>query len=123
MSSLIEISNKYYNDSLKLVKDNKVSAAINNLEKALKYYCRDIDTLNLMGLCKYKLCDFQGANFYWRKSLEYRPYNNRAQYYLDILEGEEFKEILEIYNEGIVNFNSGKYKESIQVMKDINKIK
>ncbi|WP_294342146.1 tetratricopeptide repeat protein [uncultured Clostridium sp.] len=122
MSSLIEISNKYYNDSLKLVKDNKVSAAINNLEKALKYYCRDIDTLNLMGLCKYKLCDFQGANFYWRKSLEYRPYNNRAQYYLDILEGEEFKEILEIYNEGIVNFNSGKYKESIQVMKDINKI-
>ena len=93
MSSLIELSNKYYNDSLKLVQDNKISTAIKNLEKALKYYCRDVDTLNLMGLCKYKLCDFAGACFYWHKSLEYRPDNNRAQHYLDILEGEGFKEI------------------------------
>lgn len=121
MSSLIELSNKYYNDSLKLVQDNKVSTAIKNLEKALKYYCRDIDTLNLMGLCKYKLCDFTGACFYWHKSLEYRPDNNRAQYYLDILEGEEFKEILEIYNEGISNYNKGNYKESIKIIKDINR--
>lgn len=121
MSSLIELSNKYYNDSLKLVQDNKISTAIKNLEKALKYYCRDVDTLNLMGLCKYKLCDFAGACFYWHKSLEYRPDNNRAQHYLDILEGEEFKEILEIYNEGISNYNKGNYEESIKILREINR--
>lgn len=121
MSSLIEISNKYYNDSLNLVKDNKISTAIKNLEKALKYYCKDVDTLNLMGLCKYKLCDFAGACFYWHKSLEYRPDNNRAQYYLDIIEGEEFTKLLETYNEGISRYNKGDYEESIKIIKDINK--
>lgn len=121
MSSLIEISKKYYNDSLELVKDNKISVAVKKLEKALKYYCRNVDILNLMGLCKYKLCDFAEASFYWHKSLEYRSDNNRASYYLSILEGKEFEEILEIYNKGIAKYNEGNYKEAIKIIKVINK--
>lgn len=122
MNNLIEISNTYYNNALDCVKDNKISKAVKLLEKCLRYYARDIESLNLMGICEYMLCNFDKAYFYWCKSLTYDTENNRAGYYLDFLNSDEFKVLIEKYNLAIDNINNLKYEDAINLLKEITKL-
>lgn len=120
MDNLINISYLYYNKSLDFIEKNNISAAKENLEKAIKVYSKDIDMLNLMGLCEYYFCDFNRANFYWKKSLEISEVDNIAHKYIEEkLKTDEFDRIIEKYNIGLDYFNDGKYEESIKIFKNI----
>ena len=120
MNNLIEISNVYYNNALELIKDNKVSKAVTLIEKCLKYYAKDVQVLNLMGICQYMLCDFDKAYFYWSKSLSCDTDDNRANYYLEDLNSEEFKSFISKYNLAIDDINNLKYKDAIITLEEIN---
>ncbi|OBR94142.1 MULTISPECIES: tetratricopeptide repeat protein [Clostridium] len=122
MNNLIEISNIYYNNALDYVKNNKISKAVKLLEKCLKYYAKDVQTLNLMGICQYMLCNFDKSYFYWRKSLTYDMQNNRAGHYLNSLNSDEFKILIEKYNLAIDNINNLKYEDAINALKEINQL-
>lgn len=122
MNNLIEISNIYYNNSLELVKSNKISKAVELIEKCLKYYAKDVQVLNLMGMCQYMLCDFDKAYFYWSKSLVCDTENNRAKYYLDVLNSDNFKMVIEKYNLAIDNVNNFRYKDAISVLEEIRQL-
>ena len=119
MNDLIEITNIYYNNALDLVKNNKVSLAVELLEKCLNYYAKDTQVLNLMGICQYVLCDFDKAYFYWCQSLMCGQETNRANYYLDILNSNDFQELIKNYNLAISNVNNLNYKEAIDILSKI----
>ncbi|WP_300276156.1 tetratricopeptide repeat protein [Peptacetobacter sp.] len=122
MDNLINISYLYYNKSLDFIKKNNISLAKENLDKAIKVYSKDIDILNLLGLCEYYLCNFNEANFYWKKSLEINKINNLAQKYIEEkLKTNKFSEIMEKYNIALDCFDNDRYEESINIFKNILK--
>lgn len=120
MDNLINLSNIYYNKALKYVRERKISKAIPLMEKSLKYYSKDIQTLNLMGLCQYVLCHFDKANFYWSKSLECNIENNRAKHYLDYLNSDECQKIIDKYNLAISSIQRDEYEKAINILCEIN---
>lgn len=120
MNNLIQISNIYYNNALDLVKNNEISKAVELIEKCLKYYAKDVQALNLMGLCQYILCDFDKAYFYWSKSLVCDDKNNRAKYYLDVLNSDNFKMVIQKYNSAIDSINNFRYKDAINTLEEIS---
>lgn len=121
MKDLIEISKSYYNSALELVEENKISKAIEILEKSLKCYCKNTEVLNLIGLCEYVSCNFDKAYFYWDKSLELCKKNNKADNYLKMLNSREFDVLLSKYNLAIDNLDNSNYKQTIKILKEIIK--
>ncbi|TCT16000.1 tetratricopeptide repeat protein [Natranaerovirga pectinivora] len=121
MNNLIEISNIYYTKALELIKHNKISQAVDLIHICLKYCAKDVQALNLMGICQYMLCDFDKAYFYWSKSVAFDNENNRANYYLDTLNSDSFKKVIKKYNSAIDNINNFKYKDAISILKEIKK--
>lgn len=119
MNNLINISFLYYNKALDLINENNISAAKKNLEKAAEIYLKDIDILNLLGLCEYYLCNFNKANYYWNKSIRLNSNCNSAYNYLDELKTQKFNDFMDRYNIGLDYFEREKYVESIEVFESI----
>lgn len=119
MNNLINISFLYYNKALDLINENNISAAKKNLEKAAEIYLKDIDILNLLGLCEYYLCNFNKANYYWNKSIRLNSNCNSAYNYLDELKTQKFNDFMDRYNIGLDYFEIEKYVESIEVFESI----
>lgn len=122
MDNIIQISFKHYNEALRLIQAGYISKAKEEIEKSLKFYCKDTDILNLMGCCEYLLCDFNKAYFYWNESIKVSKINNKAMNYIDDLNGEEFKELLSIYNNSIESIKNKRYEESIILLEKVIKL-
>ena len=119
MNDLINMSFIYYNKALDLINENNISGAKENLEKAIEIYLKDIDILNLLGLCEYYLCNFNKANYYWNKSIRLNSNCNSAYNYLDELKTQKFNNFMDRYNIGLDYFEREKYVESIEVFESI----
>lgn len=115
MNDLINMSFIYYNKALDYIDKNSISSAKEELEKAVKIYLKDIDILNLLGICEYYLCDFNMANYYWNKSIRIVREGNIASDYLDKLKTDEFSIFINKYNKGLDYFSNEKYVEAIEI--------
>ena len=82
---------------------------------------KDIDILNLLGICEYYLCDFNMANYYWNKSIRINNERNIAIDYIDKLKTDEFNSLINRYNEGLDYFNREKYEEAIEIFNGLLK--
>ena len=121
MNDLINMSFIYYNKALDCIDRNNISGAKENLEKATEIYLKDIDILNLLGICEYYLCDFNMANYYWNKSIRINNERNIAIDYIDKLKTDEFNSLINRYNEGLDYFNREKYEEAIEIFNGLLK--
>jgi TolA-binding protein len=117
MNKLIEKSHIYYNYGLKYLEDNQISKAKEMLLKSITLYNKDIETLNLLGIICYILCDFDKANYYWSISHSIQEDNNRALHYLSILESQQFKLLVNEYNQAIDLIDNSNYEEAITKLK------
>lgn len=77
-----KLSRFYYNKGLQLAREGQISAAVQNLAKAVSYDRNNIQTWNLAGLCHYRLGRYKTAEYCWRRSLEQRREENTAGEYL-----------------------------------------
>jgi len=89
-----------YNNALDMVKNNDITNAINELNKAIKLNPKDIDILNLLGICNFLQCNFDKALGHFAKSLNYK-YSDVANKYIDSMNSIEFETFLERYNHAI----------------------
>lgn len=121
MNDLINMSFIYYNRALECIDKNNISGAKENLEKATEIYLKDIDILNLLGICEYYLCDFNMANYYWKKSIRINNERNIAIDYIDKLKTDEFKSFMNRYNEGLDYLNGEKYEDAIEIFNGLLK--
>ena len=101
MQNLIETATAYYNAAIELTENNNYTKAITLLESAIKLFSKDPDILNLMGLCHYRLCNFDKAVFFWSESLNCNYEGNKAKEYLELILSEEFKANIELYNQAL----------------------
>lgn len=119
MIEIIDLSNHYYNQALDCINKNKFTEAVSILVKSLNLYSINIDSLNLIGLCHYKLCDFDKAYFYWERSIEIKQENNDAVNYLNELKGSKFESFLVEYNKAIEFLNTEDYIGAISIINRI----
>lgn len=119
MNKLIEISDSLYNEAIESIKLHNITHAIDYIEKAIYIYARDSQYFNLLGLCYYMQCKFGQAKLYWEKSIQIQDINNRAQYYLGMMEDKSFKEIINKYNNALEYITLKKYDKSIKLFLEI----
>ncbi|MPN24044.1 hypothetical protein SDC9_171437 [bioreactor metagenome] len=119
MDTIINKAYRYYNRALNLIDNSKVSLAKDELKKAVNAYPKDIDILNLMGVCEYYLCNFEEAYRYWTKSLKVTEQDNHAKEYIDFLASEEFDKLAINYNKAVEYVSEEKYKSAVHILKKI----
>lgn len=119
MNNIIQISYKYYNEALKLIKSNNISQAKIKLEKSIKLYGADVQVLNLLASCEYLFCNFNKANLYWSKSLKINNNQNKVRDYVEELNSEKFKKLLEKYNKAIKCIHNEDYNNSINLLNEV----
>lgn len=121
MDNIINLSNVHYNRALEFMNNSEVSNALEELEFCLKCYSKDVQVLNLMGMCQYLLCNFDKAYFYWMKSKESEIKDNRAINYINVLQSNEFNSVIQKYNLALEEIEKGHYSESIKELKSVVK--
>lgn len=130
LNDLNELSSICYNDALDLINQNHISKAIDLLHKAIQINSKNLDAVNLLGLCYFKIGKYTDALNEWIYSVNISKDNNIATKYInDIDKGNHIKEIrqaIEIYNKSIdfIQENNEKYailqlKKAIKIMPDM----
>ncbi len=72
----------YYNAGLSLAQEKYITSATKELKKAVSLYHSCIPAWNLLGLCYYRLGNFEAARHCWDESLTVNPVSNEANRYL-----------------------------------------
>lgn len=119
MDNIVQISYKYYNESLKLAKSGFISKARDLLSEGLKFNSNDIEILNLMGHLEYLLCNFDRAYFYWNESVKINDSYNKALSYIKKLKSDDFKELLLLYNNSIKFAKDKNFNKAIELLEQI----
>ena len=96
------------------IKRQKLSDAIKYLKKAS--ICEELkeqqksDTYNMLGLCYYRLGEWEGAEKFWKQSVEIMPdEDNRAYKYLEELESKGALAYKQVYENALMHIKQGKY--------------
>ena len=79
----------YYNMGLKRARSNEITLAANSLLTAVALKADDINALNLLGLCYYRLGKLPTAEYCWMKSLYFNNANNPALEYVKSVRDEK----------------------------------
>lgn len=74
------------------------------------------NTLNTLGLCYFKLGNFNKAKYLWQKSIDKYECNESIRY-LDYLDNYEIKKYINCYNEVIKLAKDEKYKDAVILAK------
>lgn len=119
MSRILENSKVYYNDALSYMHENQISKAQEKLLKSISLYSRDKESLNLLGLTYYLLCDFNKAKYYWNISKSIDDENNKALEYLKTLESDSFRSIIDDYNQSLDLIEQSNYKEAVNKLSSV----
>ncbi|SIQ64526.1 tetratricopeptide repeat protein [Halanaerobium kushneri] len=104
-------NNAHYREAMKLIKNNNVSDAIDELKLCLKFNSKSVSALNLLGLAYYLKCRFDKAEKTWRKSLSLQKDKNKARDYLELITKQDFKEIRKEYKEILFNDETEKNRK------------
>ncbi|MBR4734073.1 MAG: tetratricopeptide repeat protein [Lachnospiraceae bacterium] len=79
---IICLSNHYYNEGLEKAKVRDLTGAIDSLEHSLKYYSRNVEARNLLGLVYYEIGESTEAMSEWILSMNVEPKKNIASDYI-----------------------------------------
>lgn len=79
------LSRLYYNRGLEQARAQRISAAVQELTKAVSCDSNNIEAWNLAGLCYYRLAKYKTAETCWKCSLHQRHEENAANGYLENL--------------------------------------
>jgi tetratricopeptide (TPR) repeat protein len=101
-----------------MVRNNDITNAINELNEAIKLNPKDIDILNLLGICNFLQCRFDKSLSCFSKSLDYNE-SDVASKYIDIMNSIDFDTFLERYNHAIRFIKEGFYEEGTQIFKNL----
>lgn len=120
----IEISYiDYYNNAINNIANNNISESIILLEKAYYLKSNDIEIINLLGLCYFKICNFKKALKLWEKSKSISDNNtNKAIIYLDFINSEEVNKNRELYIRALSLIDSEEYEEALEYLLQISKM-
>ena len=115
-----ELIYKYKIISLDYIKNRNINLAIKTLVEGLEINNRDVDLLNILGLCFYKKCMFNEAKIIFERSLSITA-RNKAKRYLEHINSENFKFLLLDYNEGIKVLKNRELNKAKLLFEDIIK--
>jgi len=90
-----KISMLYYNMGLEMIRSGRVQDAMCMLKKSVSLKDTNVEAWNLLGLCYYKVCRLEMAQYCWNQSLKIDSIENDAQRYIKELQPiiKEAKEI------------------------------
>lgn len=77
-----DLSFFYYNEGLRLAREDHIGPVVKNLAKAVSYNSDNIEAWNLVGLCYYRLGKYKSAEYCWIQSMNKRRERNAAADYL-----------------------------------------
>lgn len=100
---IIRASNAYYNDALEKADVRDLSGAIESLKISLRFYKRNMDARNLLGLIYFEMGEVVAALTEWVISKNYQAKENRAGYYLDEIQNNQAR--LDAINQTIKKYN------------------
>lgn len=102
---------------LDYIENNNITIGINALIQGIKIDNKDIDLLNILGLCLFKQCKFNEAAYVFQKSslLE----SKKAKEYIKYLESKEYKYLKSLYNKGIDFLKENKFLNAKEVFENI----
>lgn len=115
----IKTSNELYNNAIDYIDNNNITYAIKSLEKSIEYNNENIEALNLLGMCKYLVCEFNEAYKYFKKSNNIEPENIYSLKYINYIKSYEFEQMIHNYNQGITYLHQEKLSEAEQIFKGI----
>lgn len=96
---LDNLVDKYKIKGLNYIENNNITIGIDTLIQGIQINNKDIDLLNILGLCFFKQCKFNEAKYILRKSKILG--SRKAKEYLRELESEEYKSLISLYEQGI----------------------
>lgn len=79
---ILGLSNFYYNEGLEKAKVRDLTGAIDSLEQSLKFYSRNVEARNLLGLVYYEVGECTEAMSEWILSMNVEPKKNIASDYI-----------------------------------------
>ncbi len=119
MNTVLDMAKLFYNKAYENIEKKNISCAYDYLSRSLKCFSGDMETLNLIGLCAYLLCNFSEAYAYWTESTNLVPEDNRAKEYVQYIKSDDFNSLLYEYNMGLDYIKEQKYSEAIEKFKYI----
>lgn len=100
---IFRLSNYYYNEGRNKAKVRDLSGAVLVLKKSLELNKANTDARNLLGLIYFELGETVAALSSWIISKHYQPENNRADYYMNIIQKNPGK--FDVRNQTIKKYN------------------
>ncbi|NLB51989.1 MAG: tetratricopeptide repeat protein [Syntrophomonadaceae bacterium] len=102
--------------SLQLIRGHKISKAINLLYKVLQEEPRNLQALNLLADCFFKVGQFSQAAETWKMVLKYDKYNNNALEKLKHFDRPSFQYWLKRYNEALKLIANRRYDKAKAIL-------
>lgn len=107
-----QIANSYYNLGLEKAAIRDLTGAALCLKKSVHFYKYHTDARNLLGLIYYEIGETAEALVQWVISMNLQPSGNRAQYYLEEIQGkpgrlEQESQNVKKYNQALFHAQSG----------------
>lgn len=104
--NITKLSNKFYNQGLKNLKDNNLSDAIESFYKSIQFNKNNYNSRNLLGLTYFQTGCIGNAIKEWIISSSITKENNLAVYYMEIIQKnssyvETLNEATKIYNKSL----------------------
>ena len=121
MESLKETLEEVYDYVIYLVLNKRLKEAEAFIEKNSSIKSNNIDILNILGIIKYRYCDFKEAKKYFYESLNILEEGNKAKYFLEDMEEPNFKIIEKKYKKALILIEEGQDKKAIELLEEINK--
>lgn len=113
MEKIIDSAYRLYNQALELIKESNLSDAVKQLKESIRLYSKDPEILNVLGLCSFSMCNFQEARYFWSKSMQISAEDNRAKVYLQTIDSNKFKEMINQYNHSLQKINNNQVEEAV----------
>ena len=108
---VVRISNTLYNRGLEKAKIRDLSGAIDDLNLSLKYYKRNTDARNLLGLVYCEIGETVMALTQWILSKNLQPEDNEADYFIESIHSngslDTINQTIKKYNEALNSARQG----------------
>ncbi len=111
-----ELGKHYYLQGLMLAGENRITLAVNALERSAALREDNWKCWNVLGLCRYRLGQFGCAKNAWERSMLYCSNQNNTALYLEHLKSSDFIAICKKYNQGLELAQKGQYKRAEKTM-------
>ncbi len=114
---LEEMSSFYKQQGFKNIAEQRLTPAIAALKKAAQLQVQDAQIQNALGLCCFRLGEFEQAKGAWERSVELFSENNPAVHYLAELKQDDFSCRIQSYNEALDLAGKRCYKQAERILK------